>query len=68
MRPTARTVAFLVAVIAGVLWLSAIPLRGWPLAVIVVAALIVGTYESERQKRMERRWLKSWWLKWRSHV
>ena len=68
MRQIVRPLLVLVVVVVGVLWLSASPLRGWLAAVVVLASVVLGFRASIAQKRMERRWVKSLWGKWKSII
>jgi len=67
MRPIARQVLIL-AVAVGVVWLSASPLRGWLVAAVVLASVVLGVRASIAQKRVERRWMRSLWVKWKSII
>jgi hypothetical protein len=68
MREIVRPLLVLVVVVVGVLWLSASPLRGWLVAAVVLASVVLGFHASIAQKRMERRWVKSLWVKWKSII
>lgn len=67
MRPSARNVFVLVTVVL-VLWLSAAPVPKWLLIAVVCASIVFGFRASSGQKRMERRWVKSLWTKWKSTI
>ena len=66
MRQIVRPLLVLAVVMVRVIWLSASPFRGWLVAAVVLASVVLGTRASIAQKRMERQWVKSLWVKWKS--
>jgi hypothetical protein len=65
----ARVLVVFGVISAAVFWFSSSPPDGWLFAVlVVVAALALGVGATITRTRIEGRWIKSWWTKWRSHV
>jgi hypothetical protein len=64
--PIARILLGVATAIALVLWLGSRLIQGWLLVAVVAIAVLFGLRASIAQKRMERQWVRSLWMKWKS--
>jgi hypothetical protein len=68
MSHIGRVLLMVVTVVAVVLWLSSAPVPRWLLIAVLLASVVFGFRASVAQKRMERRWVRSLWMKWKSVI
>jgi hypothetical protein len=68
MRHATHILLVVVTVAALVLWLSAGPVPKLLFIAVVLASVVLGLRASVAQIRMERRWVRSLWMKWKSVV